>query len=140
MNCLVDSDALIALSKDDDLNHGLAKKIAICLDKQKVSQVLSPLTLAEASTAMSRKVGQVQAVRVVKRIRLQNLGTLILKDERRADKWFIRQTKKKAVSYFDCYNMALLEEYRDTTPIIFSFDKIYQKNGFKLASQLLVKE
>jgi len=45
MNCLLDADALIALSKENDTNHKLAKETIRYLDKISAFQFISPLTL-----------------------------------------------------------------------------------------------
>lgn len=140
MNCLLDADALIALSKEDDSNHILAKKTIEYLDKIAAAQLISPLTVAEACTAVSRKTSHQAAKRLLEKTRKQNLPTVTLPDYSPADKWFAKQKDKKCVSYFDCYNLALLEEYKNIIHAIFSFDKIYPKNGFRLASQLLAEE
>lgn len=137
MNCLVDADALIALSKENDSNHKLAAETLKLLEESNINLVLSIFTIAEAVTAISRKVGQREAKELLIKAKQQKLPEIELKIKKRADEWFIKQESAKCVSYFDCYNMALLEEYNKSTPIIFSFDKIYEKNGFKLASGML---
>ena len=50
--------------------------------------------------------------------------------------WFLKQ-KQKGTSYFDCYNMALLDRYKKQLVAIFSFDVIYKKNGFTLVAEMV---
>lgn len=131
---LVDADALIALAKNDDSNHKKAVKINQKLQKEGVDYYLSPFTVAEATTVLSYRVSQSAAKKFLKEIRKINLPTLELskKYQNLPDSYFFHQNKKRT-SYFDCYNMALLERYKTQIEAIFSFDSIYQKNGFQLA-------
>lgn len=131
---LVDADALAALSKRDDSNHQKAVKINASLQKMGVAFCLSPFTVAEAATVLSYRVSHQAAKRFLREIRKISLPVLELPEKyaHLADKWFFGQTKKGSAC-FDCYNMALLERYKADLEAIFSFDKIYLRNGFKLA-------
>lgn len=129
---LVDADALIALIKTDDSNHNKAVSIAQNLQKIGCMWFVSPYTIGEVVTVISYKIGQDEAKRVLKELRRQSLNVLTLKeDDNLADKWFNQQSKK-GTSYFDCYNMALLERYKKQLDAIFSFDSVYETNGFRL--------
>ncbi len=134
---LVDADALVALVKVNEPNHRKALQISETLQKKGCTWYVSPFTVAEVVTVISHKVDQVTAKRVLKELRKQNLNTLTLKDEylELADNWFNKQNKK-GTSFFDCYNMALLERYGKQLNAIFSFDGVYKKNGFKTAEDL----
>lgn len=129
---LVDADALVALAKKDDSNHKRAVRINNSLQEKGVSYYLSPFTIAETATVLSYKVSHQAAKKFLREIRKINLPVLELPEKYRdwADKWFLKQ-KKKGVSYFDCYNMALLERYKTQIEAIFSFDSIYKRNNFK---------
>jgi predicted nucleic acid-binding protein len=52
----------------------------------------------------------------------------------KASDYFSPKTSKKN-TLFDCIVAALAEEYK--ADAIFSFDRFYSRNGFKLASELL---
>jgi len=52
------------------------------------------------------------------------------------DEWFKKQNKK-GTSYFDCYNMALMDSNKNQLTSIFSFDEVYKRNGFTLAQDLV---
>ncbi|MBU1127153.1 PIN domain-containing protein [Patescibacteria group bacterium] len=134
---LVDADALVALIKTNDSNHKKALEINDKLQKKGTTYYLSPFTTAEVTTVLSYKVSQQAAKSFLKEIRKLDLPILKLEEKHSslADKWFLKQNKK-GVSYFDCYNMALLERYKAQITAIFSFDAIYKKNGFKLAENL----
>lgn len=136
---LLDADVLIALAKHDDSNHQRAVRINDELQKRGVSYMLSPFTVAEATTVLSYKVSHQAAKKFLKQIRHLDIPTFDLKEEQieLADSWFNKQ-HKKGISYFDCFNMALLERYKKQIVAIFSFDSIYKKNGFKITEDLIV--
>lgn len=134
---LIDADALVALIKTNDSNHKKALGINNKLQKKGATYYLSPFTTAEVITVLSYKVSQQATKSFLKEIRKLDLPILKLEEKYSslADKWFLKQNKK-GISYFDCYNMALLEKYKAQITAIFSFDAIYKKNGFKLAENL----
>ncbi|OGH47219.1 MAG: hypothetical protein A3A51_01675 [Candidatus Levybacteria bacterium RIFCSPLOWO2_01_FULL_39_10] len=133
LDVLVDADALIALIKTDDPNHKRALSISRVLQKKGCIWYISPFTIGEVVTVISHKISQTTAKKVLKELRRQNLNELTLKAEHThlVNGWFIKQDKK-GTSYFDCYNMAILDRYKKQLDGIFSFDSVYKKNGFKL--------
>ncbi len=133
LDILVDADVLVALVKTNDSNHKRALIISKSLQKKGCIWYVSPFTIGEVVTVISHKINQAAAKKVLKELRKQNLNVLTLKDEyiHLADDWFDKQNKK-GTSYFDCYNMALLERYKRQFDAIFSFDLVYKRNGFKL--------
>lgn len=137
MDILLDADALIALAKQDDSNHEKAVNINDELQRRGVSYVLSPFTIAEAATVLSYKVSHQAAKKFLKQIRELDIPSFDLNEEqiKLADYWFNNQSKK-GISYFDCFNMALLERYKKQIEAIFSFDSIYKKNGFKVTEDI----
>lgn len=133
---LFDADALIALINKDDSNHNRALKINQELQKSGVSRYVSPFTVFETVTVLSHKISHLIAKDFLKEVRKRDYFSMLCLDEKNAtlaDKWFLKQTTK-GISYFDCYNMALLERYKNQLDGIFSFDAIYKKNGFKIFS------
>lgn len=138
LDILLDADALIALSKTDDINHQKAVQISNFLQDKGVNFYVSPFTISEAATVLSYKVSHTAAKKFLKEIRKLNLHLLELPEKvsNLADFWFFKQKFNKGVSYPDCYNMALLEKYSNQLQAIFSFDDIYRKNNFTLASKL----
>lgn len=138
-NILVDADALVAIVKKDDSNHIKALQISESLQEKGAQWYVSPFTVAETVTVLSYKVSQKEAREALKEIRkLDSFFPLSLKEEeaKNADKWFLKQ-EKKGTSYFDCYNMALLEKHKKFLSGIFSFDSVYTHNGFKLTQELI---
>lgn len=134
---LVDADALVALVKTDDTNHKKALSLSEALQKKGCVWYVSPFTIGEVVTVISHKINQDTAKKVLKELRKQNLNELALKNEHvyLVDDWFNKQNKK-GTSYFDCYNMALLERYKNQLDAIFSFDTVYKTNGFKLLKDI----
>ncbi len=133
-NILVDADVLVAIAKKDDSNHTKALAISKDLQEKGAQWYVSPFTVAETVTVLSYKVSQREAKAALKEIRkLDNFLPLSLKENEIniADKWFLKQ-EKKGTSYFDCYNMALLEKHNKFLSGIFSFDSVYARNGFNV--------
>ena len=95
----------------------------------------SPFTVAEAATVLSYKTTHQSAKEFLKEIRELDVPVLELpeKYEELSDDWFLKQNKK-GTSYFDCYNMTLMERYKLVAS--FSFDSIYKRNGFTLLQDL----
>ncbi len=138
LDILVDADALVALVKSNEQNHKRALSISEALQKKGCTWYISPFTIGEVATVISHKINQATAKKVLKELRKQNLNLLTLKDEltHLADDWFKKQNKK-GTSYFDCYNMALLERYKKQLNAIFSFDSVYKINSFKTAEEII---
>lgn len=127
---LVDADVLVALAKINDTNHQKAIKYSDKLQKTGASYYFSPFTIAEAVTVLSYKTSHQAAKDFLEHVRSLDIPVLELPEKHKdmADNWFLRQNKK-GTSYFDCYNMALLERYKEQLAAIFSFDSVYKKNG-----------
>lgn len=132
---LVDTDILVSIFKIDDSNHVKAIKICNELQEKGVELILSPFVMFEAATVISYKISHAKAINFVKEMKEINLSVYSLSPEHLeiAEKWFFKQ-RGRGISYIDCYNMALLERYKNTFDGIFSFDEIYRKNGFKTFS------
>ncbi|MBL7078674.1 PIN domain-containing protein [Candidatus Shapirobacteria bacterium] len=135
---LVDADALVALAKTNDSNHQKAVKLSNKLQKASIVYCFSPFTVAEAATVLSYKTSHQSAKKFLKQIRKLDIPILELPEKHKnlTDNWFLKQ-KKKGTSYFDCYNMALLDRYQKQLVAIFSFDSIYKRNNFKLVEDLI---
>ena len=139
LNILLDTDTLVALTKEDDSNRQKAISIYQKLKSKGVSFYLSPFTTAETATVLSYKLSHKEAKQFLKEARKTDLPILSLEENalNLADSWFNKQNKKRT-SYFDCYNMALLERYRKQLNAIFSFDGVYKRNGFRVADEIIL--
>lgn len=127
---LIDSDALVALIKKDDAHFTTATRIAQEAKQKNVEFFLSQYTIAEVATVLSKKISQGIAIQFLANIHHFNLGVIATNEMHflKAEEIFIRQ-KKKATSFFDCLNIAIVQ--LQGFEGIFSFDHIYPKNGIK---------
>lgn len=133
----VDSDAFVAVLRKDDSNHQKAKRLYLQLEKLNVSFATSNYVFAEVITVISQKIGHQKALEFISNMRspdsLYNFIRVTPEVEEMAIEIFKKQTSKN-VSFVDCTNMAIVKH--ENLDAIFSFDEIYKKNGFKLASSL----
>lgn len=131
---LIDADAFVALSKKNDTNHFKAQKISKLLCKSGVIFVTTNYVFSEVVTVLSQKVGHHESIKFIEDIKSEksDIQLIWINDEleKLAIEIFKKQTSKN-ISFVDCLNMAVLKKYKWNT--IFSFDKNYEKNGFKLA-------
>lgn len=134
LNVLIDADAIVALSKKNDANHFKAQKISKSLCKLGVAFIITNYVFSEVVTVLSQKIGHRESIKFIDDIKSDKSDIQVIwiniELEKLAIEIFKKQTSKN-VSFVDCLNMAVLHRYHWDT--IFSFDKIYQKNGFKLA-------
>ncbi|PIU03432.1 hypothetical protein COT44_03240 [Candidatus Shapirobacteria bacterium CG08_land_8_20_14_0_20_39_18] len=128
---LVDTDALFALNSQDDAHFPKALKISEKLNRQGFNFTISKFVLAETVTLLSYRISHQKAVDFLEKLMAGKFPVIKVTEEieNLAYQIFKNQSSKN-VSLVDCLNMAILKKYRTET--IFSFDKIYQKNGFKL--------
>ena len=134
LDVLIDADAFVALSKKNDANHFRAQKISKLLCKSGVSFSTTNYVFSEVVTVLSKKIGHRESIKFIEDIKSEKSDIQLIwineELEKMAIEIFKKQTSKN-VSFVDCLNMAVLKRYRWET--VFSFDKIYTKNGFKLA-------
>lgn len=131
-----DADAIIAQANPEDLNHNEAVRITRELISSQVRLIYPVTAVIEAVTHIQRALnsgvtafGTAQlmvdpAVEVVE----VNKQTLT-----KAINYFSPTTSKKN-TLFDCVVATVAKENK--ADAIFSFDKFYKKQGFKLASEL----
>lgn len=134
---IVDADALIAQVNPEDIHHRKAIKVSKKLVDMNARVIYPATTIAEATAHMQRVLnstatayGTVElmtgpAVQVAE----VNQRTLV-----KALEYFSPKTSKKN-TLFDCIVASVAKRYE--ADAIFSFDKFYKKNGFKLASELV---
>lgn len=129
---LIDSDAFIALRKGDDSNHKKALLTFNKLKNRNISFIASNYVYSETITILSQKISHRNAVDFIdQKNNPSTFFSIIRLDEEieeTAISIFKKQTSKN-VSFVDCANMALLETRQ--ADMVWSFDKVYQKNGYK---------
>lgn len=125
----VDADALIALTYKKDKNNQRAKKIYRKLKTSGYEFYSSNTSLYEIATVISQRINHRKAIDFLTLIK-QALSIIFIDRKREEEglKIFGQQTSKN-VSFFDCLNMAIMNELEIKE--IFSFDEDYKKNGFK---------
>ena len=125
---LIDADAFVGLIYKKDANHQVASRIIKLIPD--VQLITSSYAYGEAITVLSQKAGRAVALEFIKDT--QDSSTIIIDIDftlrRRGEEMFKRQTSKN-ISFTDCVNMAIMEDYGIKE--IFSFDEDYRKNGFK---------
>ena len=130
---LVDSDAFISSLRKTDKNHERAKKITRQLISQNFSFVTSNYVFSEVVTVLSLREGRDLALDFIRQVKNPASQYETYWIERSIEEIAIEIYKKqtsKNVSFTDCTNMALMELHN--IPLIFSFDRIYRKNGYKM--------
>ena len=132
LKIFVDADAFVALASKNDSNH--AKAVAF-INSQSQKQVVfstSNFVVSEVITVLSLRVSKSAAIKFIEVLRDPKSSYTVLKSDDFTDSLaidiFKAQTSKN-VSYVDCSNMALIKTHK--LDAIFSFDKIYRKNGLK---------
>ncbi|MFH1863568.1 MAG: type II toxin-antitoxin system VapC family toxin [bacterium] len=125
---LVDSDALVATTKEDDSNH--KKSLAVSQKLKNSVFYITPFTIPETATVLSHKVSQRVAKKFVLKARSENfievpIGSGLIQE---ADRIFVSQNKK-GTSWVDCLNAAVVKT--EELDGIFSFDKFYKRLSIK---------
>lgn len=134
---LIDADAFVAVAREDDSNHEQALRILSQLLDQSVHFITSNYVFAESVTVISQRVGHKEALAFANNLKSPKSFFLIERISEEVEDLalgiFSKQTSKN-VSFVDCTNMALVDSL--DIGYIFSFDKVYRKNGYKLAEML----
>lgn len=133
--CVADTDALIALTLEDDPSHKRAQKIASSLRMNLVTVVFPVTVFPEAITSLKRAANQPEKAHLLNRqylsgaFRVEYITEDIMK---RAAEIFDQAVSKKN-TLFDAIVAATAEKLEADS--IFSFDEWYPKLGFKLAKE-----
>lgn len=132
-NIFIDTDVVIALAVADDSNYSRSKKLQKIIDESKLKVFTSNFVIGEIITVLSQRIGVEFASKIGKH--MMDGGITIINVSRdqmkKALKKFSEQTSKNS-RFTDMINMVLMDELKIDT--IFSFDKHYSKNGYKLLS------
>ncbi len=138
LKVIVDADAIIAQADPNDKHHLIAAKISEFLSKANAEVIYPATAIAESNAYIQRVLGSTTSayetaiVFADSNILIAEINHEIIKN---ALKYFNPKTSKKN-TLFDCIIAAIAKEKQ--ADAIFSFDKFYPKNGFKLASDLQV--
>jgi predicted nucleic acid-binding protein len=135
---LIDSDALIALMKEDDINNIRAKKIFNKVSNLDVMFIMTCYVFSEVVTVLSQRVGYNIALKFIDTVKSSEGGLRVIYADRMMEDATVEVFKKqssKNISFVDCLNIAVLKN--NYANCIFSFDKVYKKNGCKLLEEIL---
>lgn len=131
-----DTDGLIAVLHEEDVNHKKAVEIVAKLLAHDAQTVFPLTTITETITTLKRKLNQPDlAAKVIERITngelsIENVDTEMLSEALRV---FDPKSSKKN-TLFDALVVATAKKLG--TKIIFSTDEWYSKLGFTLAANL----
>lgn len=133
---VADSDALIALTLEEDIHHKKAKFISNILLKNGVTIIFPVTVFPETITFLKRAVNQPDRAHTLNRqltegnfsIEYVNEDILTLAAQ------YFEKAKSKKNTFFDSIVAATAKTLE--ADAIFSFDEWYKKLGFKLASDL----
>lgn len=133
---VVDADAIVAQIYPNDSNFLKARTISAKLQKIE-AQLLYPITaIIEAATVLQTKLNSPGSALEMTKLIIDSGDQLVEIDKLRlidSIKYFDPKSSKKN-TLFDCIVAAVAGEYK--ADAIFSFDKFYEKKGFKSTSDL----
>jgi predicted nucleic acid-binding protein len=133
---VVDADAIVAQAYPDDTNHALAMKVSKKLIELGARVIYPASAVLEATTVLQARLNSgataygTAEVLVESQVHVAEVDQKILVG---ALAYFEPMGSKKD-TLFDCVVMAVADEY--SADAIFSFDKLYEKRGYRLASRL----
>lgn len=136
LTVVTDADGIIAQHNPADIHHKEALRITKYLSENNAQVVYPSTAIAEATTHMQRVLNSTASaygttvVFTDPNIQVAEVNQETLKG---ALKYF-SPTTAKGNTLFDCIVAAIAQEHN--ADAIFSFDKFYKKQGFKLASDL----
>jgi predicted nucleic acid-binding protein len=128
---LVDSDAWVALAKQNDAHHGEAQKILTFLEEHPVQLFTTNYVFTESVTVISQRVSHAAALQYIAAIKrpLASLKVLwVTEDLEEPALELFRSMTSKNVSLVDCANMAAMDYWK--LDAIFSFDHVYSQHGY----------
>lgn len=137
MIVIIDTDGLIASLCSSDLHHETAGKILRVLHEQE-SKIIYPTTMiVESITLLQGRLNKLTTAKHL--LNSVRQGSILIEPvtdvilQKASDLMDFKKTKHNTL--FDAVVAAIAEKHH--ADAIFSFDTFYQKNGFKLASELL---
>lgn len=139
MKIFIDSDAFIALLNKTDALHQKAKNLLSTLNQIESSEFYTSWdVIDEVATKISYHLTKKQAIKFLNY--LQKIQACIIYPDAKLAKQaqnLFKSLIPKRVSMADCMNVIITKELQ--LDCIFSFDKIYQKQGVKLLKNKLEK-
>lgn len=136
LTVVMDADGIIAQHNPDDIHHKEALRITKYLSENNAQVVYPTTAIVEAATHIQRVLNSTASAYGTSQVLVES-GVRVAGVDRdtllRALNFFSPTTSKKN-TLFDCVVMAVADENK--ADAIFSFDKVYEKKGYKLAANL----
>lgn len=128
---LVDADAFVAINNREDSNYKKAVFLSEKVARESIDLAISDPAFGEAVTVISQQLGIKKAVDFAETILDSSIEIIEVDSILRENALgiFKKQTSKNA-RFTDAVNMAIMEG--EGIDFIFSFDRDYLKNKFKL--------
>lgn len=136
MTIVVDSDALIGSLNPQDFHYNVSQKILHKLTKKDAKLVYPATVIVETITFLQGRLNQPKlADRIINLVKhnLISIETVDAEVIKRAGE-MMDFKRSKHHTLFDCIVAVIAVEIK--ADAIFSFDRFYEKKGFKLASDL----
>ena len=133
---IVDADAIVAQAYPNDSNHQKAVAISNKLNDLGAQVIYPASAVLEATTVLQGRLNSgttAYGTAVVFSDPSVQVAEIGQKTLAKAMNYFSPITSKKN-TLFDCVVMAVADENKANA--IFSFDRFYEKKGYKLASEL----
>lgn len=125
MTLLIDSDCLFATYVAKDPNHKIATTLLKKHQQLGSKLYITNLVLQELATVFSHKIGQLESIEFIQKIKLLQLIQITVDETLEKHGWEIfLQQSKKGTSFVDCANMAACDFYKMDG--ILSFDEFYK--------------
>ncbi len=130
MTIYIDSDAFIGIESASDSLHSTAVQLLEQLQGNPFSLYTSWDVVDEVATKLSYYVSREHSLSFIQFLDEYNIHILYpTKERHRNAVALFSQISSKRVSMTDCMNMTLVTELE--LDCIFSFDKIYKRQGYK---------
>ncbi|MBI2641917.1 type II toxin-antitoxin system VapC family toxin [Candidatus Roizmanbacteria bacterium] len=133
---IFDTDGLIGSLSRIDLHYQTSQIILSQLQKSSAELIYPASVIAETVTLLQGRLNQPQLANALIQLLKNNSIMIEPVDNQVLHRaiFFIDVLKSKRNTLFDAIVAAIAEEHK--ADAIFSFDKFYKKNGFKLAGEL----
>lgn len=131
MKVLLDADAYIGTYNEDDALHQKATHILSEMSKKGCKHFVTYDVVDEVTTKLSYQLGKGASKKFIKNL-LESNTQIIFPTEESFQKTLkkFQTINSKNVSLTECTNMIAYKEYEINA--IFSFDKIYSKQGLEI--------
>lgn len=137
MRILIDADAFLAMNRTNDALHVQARRLVKKLSDQEVESLVTWDVIDEVSTKLRYFTNKEHSLDFLNHVFDSGKYEIILPSEILTFEaiQLFQSITQKHVSMTDCVNMAVYNKQK--CDAIFSFDKIYAKQGLTLLKEYL---